>query len=95
MGELRLPHCIVLPNQSMTGANFTLFSKNGKFSVVNASNLGFNDTDIASDSYKPPASAGGFERDDKEHSDYMHPFRGGANFPFRHAEEKREGGGRG
>ncbi|KAM0971203.1 hypothetical protein ACFX13_019425 [Malus domestica] len=260
MGELRLPHCIVLPNQSMTGANYTLFSKNGKFSVVNASKvqqangesfiasdfglnrsqklmidddgnfriysydpslrqwniiwqagyelckvhgmcglnaicvsdgssssycvcpsrfrgsaggikdggcerkikltnlgntkferldyvnftggsnqsnwpavnfnicesrcLGRNDClrfmfkydgkgycvlqlerllygddgaagDDVSRSDKPPASAGGFERDDKEHCDYMHPFRGGANFPFRHAEEKREGGGRG
>ncbi|KAM2449270.1 hypothetical protein PS1_019382 [Malus domestica] len=26
MGELRLPRCIVLPNQIMTGANFTLSS---------------------------------------------------------------------
>ncbi|KAB2632902.1 G-type lectin S-receptor-like serine/threonine-protein kinase [Pyrus ussuriensis x Pyrus communis] len=28
------------------------------------------------------ASIGGFERDDMEHCDYMHPFRGGADFPF-------------
>ncbi|KAM1489096.1 hypothetical protein EV1_031771 [Malus domestica] len=30
----------------MTGANFTILSKNGKFSVVNASSLVFNDTDV-------------------------------------------------
>ncbi|KAM0961062.1 hypothetical protein ACFX2I_020382 [Malus domestica] len=40
------PTDTVLPNQSMTGANFTLLSKNGKFSVVNASCLVFNNTDV-------------------------------------------------
>ncbi|KAM1362150.1 hypothetical protein EV1_026946 [Malus domestica] len=48
--------------------------------------------DDLSRSKKPPASAREFQRDDKEHCDYMHPFRGGADIQFRHAEEKREGG---
>ncbi|CAB4295860.1 unnamed protein product [Prunus armeniaca] len=40
------PTDTILPNQSISGTNMTLFSKNGKFSFVNASKLVFNQTDV-------------------------------------------------